>query len=655
MANRKTRANPSTAGRTTSGARGKRPGSQSERPATSNGGQARKRAKDSAQPPRKGLPGAGDAPNSGQPEAEVGDLSGIVTQHDQALADLGEQVDSLLVRQEWIQSGLYDLNFSLTALAQADRASGAPLTDERLAYFESVRAIREVVRRVLPRDATVVVVSKGDDALVDLYGRRAWHFPQAPDERYAGYYLPDGTGLIAHLEVLRARGAQYLLFPKSALWWLESYHKFARHLQRHYPLVLSDHETCAIYALERYSATDPSAWMSRIAGLVAEYVAEVGTEPSILDWSTGLGLKNLLPDQAVFSPPMPAGELPYLDRTVDIVVTFSSDDAATGEARRVARHAVVMLEGLDHGQSAQGSHGGPERLAVRIERVAKESERKVPVSSIVIPTYDGWEQLGLCLIALEETLPDPFEGEVIVVADGSGEETQALLDDWKQSGSRLNPKVIRNESNCGFTETCNVGAAAATGDILVFLNDDTLPQLGWLSALLRTFRDNPNAGAVGGKLLYPDGSIQEAGNVVFRDGSAANYGKGDYRSDDPLYTYVREVDYCSAALLATPRALFAEIGGFDIRYRPAYYEDTDYCFAVRDHGYSVLYQPESVVIHTEGATGGTDLSSGVKKYQVVNQSKFMKKWRQKLSQQPNPPDRYDLRTWYNLAIRRAGA
>jgi GT2 family glycosyltransferase len=118
---------------------------------------------------------------------------------------------------------------------------------------------------------------------------------------------------------------------------------------------------------------------------------------------------------------------------------------------------------------------------------------------------------------------------------------------------------------------------------------------------------------------------------------------------------VREVDYCSAALLATPRALFAEIGGFDIRYRPAYYEDTDYCFAVRDHGYSVLYQPESVVIHTEGATGGTDLSSGVKKYQVVNQSKFMKKWRQKLSQQPNPPDRYDLRTWYNLAIRRAGA
>ena len=180
--------------------------------------------------------------------------------------DLGDQVDSLLARQEWIQAGLYDLNLSLTTLGRhANGASQEGVTDERLDYFRSVRAVREAVREVLPRDATVIVVSKGDDALLDLYGRRAWHFPQAPDGGYAGYYLPDGGGLIAHLEVLRARGAEYLLFPRTSLWWLESYPKFAQHLHRHYPLVLDSPGECAVFALQRYSAGDPSAWKARSA------------------------------------------------------------------------------------------------------------------------------------------------------------------------------------------------------------------------------------------------------------------------------------------------------------------------------------------------------------------------------------------------------
>jgi len=159
---------------------------------------------------------------------------------------------------------------------------------------------------------------------------------------------------------------------------------------------------------------------------------------------------------------------------------------------------------------------------------------------------------------------------------------------------------------------------------------------------------------VGGKLLFPNGTLQEAGDVVFRDGSAANFGRGDYLADDPLYSYVREVDYCSAALLATPRELFEEVGGFDEQYSPAYYEDTDYCFAVRARGRTVLYQPESVVVHTEGATSGTDLSSGVKKYQVVNHAKFAEKWERELPAQPSAPSRYDLRVWYSLVTRGAG-
>jgi O-antigen biosynthesis protein len=272
----------------------------------------------------------------------------------------------------------------------------------------------------------------------------------------------------------------------------------------------------------------------------------------------------------------------------------------------------------------------------------------MPSSSIIIPTHNGVDHLRLCLASLEETLPEPFPGEVIVVDDGSDEDMRALLEEWQESIPHL--KVVRNAQNRGFVASCNRGARAAKGDILIFLNDDTMPQKGWLQALLRTFREHPDVGAAGGKLIYPDGRLQEAGNFVFSDGSAANFGRDDRVIEAPLYNHVREVDYCSAALLATPRSLFSEIGGFDKRYEPGYYEDTDYCFEVRKHGHRVYYQPESVVVHTEGGTGGTDLTSGTKRFQVVNQGKFARKWREALRDQPKRPKQLDLAASYGLTL-----
>src|SRR5207253_716882 len=136
------------------------------------------------------------------------------------------------------------------------------------------------------------------------------------------------------------------------------------------------------------------------------------------------------------------------------------------------------------------------------------------------------------------------------------------------------------------------------------------------------FHDYPDAGAVGGKLIFPDGTLQEVGGIVFCDGSAANFGRGDDEIDALLYNFVREVDYCSGALLATRRTLFLDLGGFDTRYSPAYCEDSDYCFNLRENGYRVYYQPESAIIHLEGATAGTDVTRGVKRYQVLNNEKF---------------------------------
>lgn len=248
-----------------------------------------------------------------------------------------------------------------------------------------------------------------------------------------------------------------------------------------------------------------------------------------------------------------------------------------------------------------------------------------PGASIVIPVYNQFAHTLVCLRALAAH-PPAIAFEVIVVDDGGSDETATAL--AQIAGVRYH----RRAQNGGFIAACNDGASLARGDHLVFLNNDTVPQPGWLDALLGTFDAHPDAGLVGAQLLYPDGRLQEAGGVVFADGSGWNYGKFE-SPEDPRFAYLRDCDYASGAAIAIPRALFAELGGFDTRYAPAYYEDTDLAFAVRAAGKRVLYQPASRVIHAEGVTAGTDTSVGPKAYQVRNRSVFAGHRREALTQQ----------------------
>ena len=254
-----------------------------------------------------------------------------------------------------------------------------------------------------------------------------------------------------------------------------------------------------------------------------------------------------------------------------------------------------------------------------------QSERPIR-TSIVIPVFNKVEYTFQCLRSLLREI-DTEDCEIIVVNNASRDETAGLL---ARFGGLIS--VVHNDENRGFVDACNQGAAAARGRFLVFLNNDTVVLPGWLRHLVETAEADAAVGAVGSLLLYPTGVVQEAGAIVWRDGAAHQYGRGG-SPDDRRYNFAREVDYCSGASLLVRRELFEQLGGFDRRYAPAYYEDVDLCFGVRSLGRKVVYQPASRLIHYEGVTAGTDTGAGTKHFQVINQKKFYEKWRETLERE----------------------
>lgn len=249
-----------------------------------------------------------------------------------------------------------------------------------------------------------------------------------------------------------------------------------------------------------------------------------------------------------------------------------------------------------------------------------------PLVSVIIPVHGKLAYTLGCLRSIARHAPAaPFE--VIVVDDASPDDSAERI------GQIGGVRLLRNAHNLGFIGTCNAGAAAARGQFLLFLNNDTQVMPNWLDGLLCCFGDHADCGIAGSRLVYPDGRLQEAGGLVFGDGACWNVGKFEQR-DAPAWRFRREVDYVSGASLMIRRDLFERIGGFDSRYAPAYYEDTDLGFAVRAQGLKVYYEPSSTVIHCEGISAGTDLSAGMKRHQVTNQATFAAKWQQALREQP---------------------
>lgn len=250
---------------------------------------------------------------------------------------------------------------------------------------------------------------------------------------------------------------------------------------------------------------------------------------------------------------------------------------------------------------------------------------KNPKVSIVIPVYNQFGYTYNCLKSILEYSGD-ISYEIIVADDCSSDQVKEL------EKVAIGITVLHNKRNLRFLLNCNNAAKYAKGEYLVFLNNDTQVQPNWLLPLVNLLDSNKDAGMVGAKLVYPDGYLQEAGGILWKDGSAWNYGNMK-NPEEPWYCYVKEADYISGAAIMVRASLWKEIGGFDESFVPAYYEDTDLAYEVRKHGYKVLFQPQSVIVHFEGVSNGTDTASGLKSYQIVNQQKFYQKWKNVLEKE----------------------
>lgn len=332
------------------------------------------------------------------------------------------------------------------------------------------------------------------------------------------------------------------------------------------------------------------------AGPLLEIEAAAGSLLEIIGFLRGLKAYRLASavkgvSDAILLRGAALGVLEYLQRQVfelvDRLKVLQAEDESTASGRLSAEIHDIFLPVFDE-----------------------------PEVSIVIPVHNQHRFTFNCLRAvLLNSGTTPYE--VIVVDDKSSDETEATL-------SRVRGvRVIRNPVNEGFVLSCQRGAEAAKGRYLVFLNNDTLPRPGWLDELIATFRDQPGAGLVGAKLLNADGTLQEAGGIVWADGSSWNYGRG-FDPEMPEFNYVREVDYCSGACIAVPKDLFFAVGGFDRRYVPAYFEDTDLALTVAQTGRAVLYQPRCEVIHFDGMT---QRHTGAKQYMERNAGLFADKWK----------------------------
>jgi GT2 family glycosyltransferase len=280
---------------------------------------------------------------------------------------------------------------------------------------------------------------------------------------------------------------------------------------------------------------------------------------------------------------------------------------------------------------------------VAVRGRAVPPEPKVSVCILVLGTT---RLLDECLDALRRPGAAVEDTEIVVVANGTPK-------DQLESLTRCDDIVlVVNESNLGFASGCNQAASVARAPLLVFLNDDSLVQEGCIDALVRASESDPSIGAVGARIVSEDGTLQEAGSVIWKDGSASHVGEG-LTSRSRAFMEPRWVDYSSANGLLVVRRVWDEVGGFDEGYFPAYFEDVDFSLTLAAHGYRTKYEPRAALVHR----GSQSTSRVFREFLLTrNHLRLVEKWGEALDRFEPPPAKDsgpEFEAAIDCAIRRA--
>jgi GT2 family glycosyltransferase len=223
-----------------------------------------------------------------------------------------------------------------------------------------------------------------------------------------------------------------------------------------------------------------------------------------------------------------------------------------------------------------------------------------PEIAVVMVLFNKFELTMLALASLR----DNFAGgiELILVDNDSVDDTRRIADYVRGT------KIIRNPSNLGFLRACNLGLGAVTAPAVLYLNNDVELAHGTIVAALARLNSDAAIAAVGGKIIRSNGVLQEAGSIIWNEGTTIGY----LRDASPLVpeaNFVRDVDYCSAVFLLCKTAVVQEFGGFDEAFSPAYFEEVDLCVRLITAGYRVVYEPLVVVYHLEFGSASTTEAS----------------------------------------------
>jgi GT2 family glycosyltransferase len=240
-----------------------------------------------------------------------------------------------------------------------------------------------------------------------------------------------------------------------------------------------------------------------------------------------------------------------------------------------------------------------------------------PRVSVIIPSSTRHDLLHASLQSLARFGPMTIPYETIVVLNQANTEAETQL-----RGAATGIQVVSSPVNLGLAGAGNRGRALARGELLIVLHDDAEIEPGWMEALVETADVHPEAGAIGGKVLYPDGRLQWAGAILWQKAICSKPWAGN-APPPTAFDRLRAVDFCGTSSLLVRASLWDFIGGLDEQFYPVYYVDADLAMAIRKLGFVVLYQPDSRIRHHQAASTNPSFRNFLLDR---NQHLFLKKW-----------------------------